>query len=151
MILPAQHIPRDIVTPFPGRRVCRRTGASYGLSACGYDIRIKQDLWLWPIGYRLASSVERFQMPADVCGFVCDKSTLARRGIAVQNTFVEPGWEGWLTLELTNHGLLPVRIHAGQPIAQVVFARLEAATVAPYRGKYQDQPDRPVAAIREAA
>ena len=42
-------------------------------------------------------------MPSDVLGQVCDKSTWARRGVAVQNTIIEPGWRGYLTVELTNH------------------------------------------------
>jgi dCTP deaminase len=63
----------------------------------------------------------------------------------VFNTVIEPGWRGFLTLELVYHGLKPIRIPGGAGIAQVIFH--EISSPAEYAGKYQDQPDRPVAAI----
>ena len=125
----------------------RAHGVSYGLSEAGYDIRIKQAVTLHPLRrFALASSVEKFRMPHDLVGIVHDKSTWARRGLSVFNTVIEPGWCGFLTLELVYHGWLPIRIPAGAGIAQVIFHQtLEAR---PYTGRYQDQPDRPVAAIR---
>lgn len=125
-------------------------GMSYGLSAAGYDIRIDQDRLMWPGRFTLASTLERFQMPRDVIGIVHDKSTWARRGIAVQNTVIEPGYQGFLTLEITNHGIGLHWIRKGEPIAQVIFHRLDAVTEQPYRGKYQHQPRRPVKALRES-
>ena len=68
-----------------------------------------------------------------------DKSSWARRGIAVQNTLFDPGWSGYATLELSNHGQEIVTITAGDPIAQIVFHMLDQATEQPYQGKYQDQ------------
>lgn len=139
MILPAQII-RLIkpVTPF-----CERTkefGMSYGLSAAGYDIRIAESLLLGPSDFILASSMEEFNMPNNVLAYVKDKSTWARQGLAVQNTVIEPGWRGFLTLELTNHFGSPIKIEKGMPIAQIVFHKLMEATEQPYDGKYQDQP-----------
>jgi dCTP deaminase len=125
------------------------TGLSYGLSACGYDVRIEQAAVLQPDAFLLASTVERFAMPDWIVGIVHDKSTIARMGIALQNTVIEPGWEGYLTLEITNHGEEPVELVARQPIAQVLFHPLDQPTDRPYRGKYQDQPARPVGAIKE--
>jgi dCTP deaminase len=123
-------------------------GVSYGLSEAGYDIRIKQDVILHPFKrFALASAIEKFHMPYDLVGIVHDKSTWARRGLSVFNTVIEPGWKGYLTLELVYHGWLPLRIPAGAGIAQVIFHQLE--TPAEYRGKYQDQPDRPVEARHE--
>jgi dCTP deaminase len=120
-------------------------GVSYGMSEAGYDIRIKQSLWLHPLRkFRLASTVERFQMPDNLVGVVHDKSTWARRGLSVFNTVIEPGWEGWLTLELVYHGWKPLHIPAGAGVAQVIFH--EILEPAQYRGKYQDQPDEPVKA-----
>jgi dCTP deaminase len=87
----------------------------------------------------LAASRERFIMPGDVLGVVHDKSTLARRGLSVFNTVIEPGWKGYLTLELIHHGPLRLTLMNGQPIAQVVFHLLDQPTDAPYAGKYQDQ------------
>lgn len=120
----------------------RAHGVTWGLSEAGYDIRIKQGLWLHPLRrFWLASTVERFQMPRHLVGVVHDKSTWARRGLSVFNTVIEPGWEGWLTLELVYHGLRPLKIPAGAGIAQVLFHEL--AMQAAYVGRYQDAPDRP--------
>jgi dCTP deaminase len=150
-VLAAQDIPVGIVSPWVGeKRIHPESGMSYGLSACGYDVRIAQDVTLAPGDFVLASTLERFEMPNWLVGIVHDKSTLARMGIALQNTVVEPGWEGWLTAELTNHGCETVEIVAGQPIAQILFHVLSNPTTRPYSGKYQDQPNRPVEAIRES-
>ena len=139
MILPAQTLSaKPPLTPFVTRRTA--FGLSYGLSPAGYDVRIAEMLILWPGRFALASTIERFDMPDDVLGVVHDKSTWARRGLACQNTVIEPGWRGHLTLELTLHSWRFLRIRAGTPIAQVIFHRLEAPTAQPYRGKYQDQP-----------
>lgn len=99
--------------------------------------------------FALASSVERFSVPAHLVAIMGHKSTWARRGVNVwAGTTAEPGWEGWLTLEIGFHGNEPVHIPAGSGIAQVLFHEL--AEAADYGGgKYQGQPDRPVAAIME--
>jgi dCTP deaminase len=93
-------------------------------------------------------------MPNDVIAFVNDKSSWARQGLAVQNTVIEPGWRGYLTIELSNHlpcSLMPgereqhsydgntIHIFRGDPIAQIVFHKLDYPTEKPYEGKYQDQ------------
>jgi dCTP deaminase len=137
MILPAQAI-RKIkpVSPF-----CERTchnGMTFGLGPAGYDVRLAETVVVGA-KFVLASTLEHFDMPTDLLGQVTDKSTWARRGVAVQNTIIEPGWRGYLTVELTNHGGEPIEIQAGDPIAQIVFFRLEAPTERPYQGKYQDQ------------
>jgi dCTP deaminase len=141
---------RSFITPF-----CDRTrhacGLTYGVGTAGYDIRIKQSIRIGPGGFALASTVEHFGMPGDMLGVVHDKSTLARRGLAVQNTVLEPGWRGFLTIELSNHGCDPssiIELEAGQPIAQIIFHHV-IGKVRPYEGKYQDQEDCPVPAIFE--
>jgi dCTP deaminase len=136
-----------MVEPFHERTVS--AGMTFGLGPAGYDVRIKQRLTLMRGEFALASTVERFAMPTDVLAKVADKSTWARRGLAVQNTIIEPGWTGWLTLELTNHGHTPIDIEAGAPIAQIIFHQLLEPTEIHYSGKYQNQADAPVAAIRE--
>src|SRR5688572_29515917 len=96
-------------------------GVTYGLGPCGYDIRIAEDLFLhaWLendksfVDFGLASSMEEFQMPNNLVGIVHDKSTWARKGLAVQNTVIEPGWHGFLILELTNHGSSDLIFKAG--------------------------------------
>lgn len=123
-----------------------RAGNSAGLSACGYDLTLSEVVELWPGRFRLASAAERFCLPADVVGIIHDKSSLARRGLAVQNTVAEPGWQGWLTLELTNHGPDKLFFERGAAICQVIFHRLDEPTELPYRGKYQNQGQAPQAA-----
>ena len=157
MILSAQSIRKaGIFTPFNNRTI-HECGMSYGLSSAGYDVRIKERVWLGKNGglftgtFSLASTLEHFTMPDNLLGKVADKSTWARRGLAVQNTIIEPGWRGFLTLELTYHGTEPfIEIPAGAPIAQIILCRLDEPTEQPYgSGKYQNQPSRPVAAIME--
>lgn len=149
MILSAQTILQfNIVSPTVERTV-HHSGLSYGIGPAGYDIRIDQDIWLNPGEFKLASSYESFKMPRDVVGTVHDKSTWARLGLAVQNTVIEPGWEGWLTLELTNHSDKNIAIEKGTPIAQVIFLKCDAPTIFPYSGKYQYQKRGIQEAIRE--
>lgn len=137
---------RPMVVPFFERTVIG--GMTFGVGPAGYDVRIAEEVHVGRGDCVLASTVEQFTMPADVLAYVKDKSTWARRGIALQNTVIEPGWRGFLTLEITNHASY-VHIPAGVPIAQIVFHRLESATLSPYAGKYQDQPAGPQAAILE--
>lgn len=148
-ILSGQSIRRlNVFRPFTERAVS--FGRSYGLSHAGYDVRLAQTLWVWPMFGRLGSTIEHFTMPRHILGEVKDKSSNARRFITVQNTVIEPGWRGHLTLEITRHRPWPVRIRAGTPIAQIVLYRLDEPAERPYAGKYQDQAARPVAAISEA-
>jgi dCTP deaminase len=121
-----------MIKPFYERRVAE--GRSFGLSSCGYDIRLAEDIWIWPFCGRLASSMEWFDVPNDVCAEVKDKSTNARMFVLVQNTLAEPGWFGYLTLELTRFLPWPIKLKRGTPIAQVVFKKLDYATEQPYRG-----------------
>ena len=118
-------------------------GNSGGLSVCGYDLTIAQDIKISAGGFVLASAVERFNLPSHIAGIVHDKSILARIGIAVQNTVAEPGWRGFLTLEITNHGETEFSRMAGASICQVIFHFLDAPSEAPYSGKYQDQGEQP--------
>ena len=138
----------------------RDHGVSYGLGEAGYDIRLKQDILFLPKEnlisiqgegeykesagrFTLASAIEEFDMPLDMVGVVHDKSTWARQGVSVFNTVIEPGWKGFLTLEIVFHGSERVHIPAGAGIAQVLFHYLTEP--AQYTGKYQNQADMPVA------
>jgi len=128
-----------ILSPFVERSVHR--GKSYGLSLAGYDVRTdqKHTIHVMPGQFVLLATIERFRMPLDIMGFVHDKSTWARMGLAVQNTVIEPGWEGYLTLEVTNHGLRTITLCPGDPIAQIVFHKLSEPVEHGYSGKYQNQ------------
>lgn len=91
----------------------------------------------------LGVSIEYIHMPDDIMGVVVGKSTYARAGLAVNATPIEAGWKGYLTLELANTTNLPIRVYAGEGIAQVLFFAGDAAVIA-YEGKYQSQPEEPV-------
>ena len=148
MILSAQSIrKRSLVEPFHERTALH--GMTFGLSSAGYDVRIRERVILRPGDFALASTVERFTMPTDLIARVADKSSWARKGLTVQNTVIEPGWIGWLTLELANHGPNTIRLEAGAPIAQIIFELLDEPTEQPYAGRYQNQPPEPVYAIEE--
>lgn len=140
-VLSHQSIMRcHIFNPFSGPATHAETGLSYGCGPASYDVRLRQKLSLRPGEFGLFSTLEAWLMPDNVCARIHDKSTLARRGLAVQNTFVDPGFcAGSLTLEITNHGRDWVMLPAGSPIAQVVLEWLDEPTLSPYSGKYQYQ------------
>jgi len=95
-----------------------------------------------PNSFALARSVEYFRIPRSVFGLVVGKSTYARCGIIVNITPLEPEWEGYLTLEISNTTPLPARIYAGEGIAQLVFFEADEECEVSYadrRGKYQKQ------------
>lgn len=152
-VLSAQSIRRlcqgenPLIVPFVERGVF--DGRSYGLSACTYDCRIAQRCVLRHEVPELVSTVERFCLPANVCGSLLDKSSLARRSVSAFNTHLDPGWEGFLTVELVNLGFECVELVAGAPLCQIKFEWLDEETELPYRGKYQNQENWPVVARHE--
>jgi dCTP deaminase len=87
----------------------------------------------------LASTIERFVFPANICGSVLDKSSYARVFISAFNTHLDPGWEGFLTVELINCGNTTIHYKRGDPVCQVKFEWLDEPTDLPYSGKYQNQ------------
>ena len=122
-------------------------GNSVGLSVCGYDLTLRNGVVIPPGGFMLASVVEYFVLPSNVVGVVHDKSSWARKGLAVQNTVAEPGWKGYLTLELTNHSQRLISITSGSAISQIIFHYLDEDAERPYSGKYQDQGPEPQEAM----
>lgn len=126
-----------------------RNGCSCGLSIAGYDITLDHDIIVEPHEFRLAAAAERFIMPNNVNGVVHDKSSLARRGLQVFNTVIEPGWRGYLTMELKNQTDAPLVFQCGDAIGQVVFHFLDEAAEKPYAGKYQDQKRGPQIPLKE--
>jgi dCTP deaminase len=151
MILSAQTIRdlygEDMISPFFDTQQISATGLTYGLSSCGYDIRIDRGLRLNPGEFALGSTIEQFSIPNNLMMRICDKSTWARRGIFLQTTVAEPGWHGYLTLEITNQSTDKITIEDGDPIAQVIFELLDQPTDQPYKGKYQGQRKGPQPAI----
>jgi dCTP deaminase len=140
-----------MITPFVERTIHNRM--SFGLSAASYDVRIAESVTIHPGEFRRASTMERFVIPHDILMVVHDKSTWARRGLSVFNTILDPGWYGYVTLELVNHDKETLIISAGDPIAQVVCHLLTEPTTQPYgfngTGKYQNQEPGPQGARDE--
>lgn len=149
-----------------GRKV-----VSFGLSSTGYDLRLARDFKVFtntfsvvvdpkdfdeksfvsveadvcmipPNSFALGRTVERIRMPRDLTGVILSKSTYARCGLIVCGTVAEPGWEGYLTLEISNTTPLPARIYAGEGIAQILFLHGAECQVsyADRKGKYNQQP-----------
>ncbi len=143
---------------------------SFGLSSFGYDIRVADEFKVFtnvynsvvdpkhfredsfvdmktneciipPNSFALARSVEYFRIPKTVLAFCIGKSTYARCGIIVNVTPFEPGWEGYVTIEISNTTPLPAKIYANEGIAQVVFFEGDPCRVsyADRKGKYMNQ------------
>lgn len=94
-----------------------------------------------PYGYCLGVARERLKLPRDVTVVAVGKSTYARSGILVNITPAESGWEGYLTLEISNCTGLFNRIYADEGVTQLLFYRGNPCEVS-YRdrkGKYQNQ------------
>lgn len=93
-----------------------------------------------PKSFLLATTMETVKLPNDLVAFVEGRSSIGRIGLFIQNAgWVDPGFEGQITLELFNANSLPIRLEAGRRICQLVFCRMDQAAARPYRGKYQGQ------------
>lgn len=161
-----------MIDPFEESLVGKGT-ISYGVSSYGYDFRVDRrykllqedaspvldpkrasercyrdfegDSCLVPArSFVLCRSYEYFRIPRDILGVCVGKSTYARCGVSVNVTPLEPEWEGRLTMSVINNGPVPVRIHSGEGIAQLLFLRardLCRVSYADRKGKYQAQRD----------
>lgn len=145
---------------------------SYGTSSYGYDIRAADEWKVFtnihttivdpkhfdennfvdvsgkeyciipPNSFALARSVEKIKVPDDVLVICLGKSTYARCGIIVNVTPLEPGWEGYITLEFSNTTPLPAKIYAYEGVAQLLFFQSDERCETTYgdrKGKYQHQ------------
>lgn len=91
-------------------------------------------------GFVLATTREFIRLPNDLTAFVEGRSSVGRLGLFIQNAgWVDPGFEGAITLELYNANSAPMRIEAGRRICQLVIARADGPVERPYSGKYQGQ------------
>lgn len=125
------------------KRTHEESNTTWGLSNNGYDIRLKQSILIQPKQFVLGSSIEEFQMPANLLGVVHDKSSNIRQGISVFNSVIDSGWNGFLTIEIYNHSNAAIQLMVGMGIAHILFHEVVHPTI--YEGAYQNQPDRPVA------
>jgi dCTP deaminase len=101
---------------------------------------------LHPSEFVLGSTLERVALPDDIAGRIEGKSSLGRLGLLTHSTagFVDSGWDGHLTLELSNVATLPIAIYPGMKIGQISFLRMSTPADQPYGSmakgsKYQGQ------------
>ena len=101
---------------------------------------------LHPGEFVLGQTLERVRLPNDLVARLEWKSSLGRLGLLIHSTagFVDSGWEGNLTLELSNVANLPITIYHGMPIGQISFMRMDQPVDRPYGtgetgSKYQGQ------------
>jgi dCTP deaminase len=88
--------------------------------------------------FYLCSTIENIIVPSTHCAFLQMRSSPARKGLGHKMAgFIDPGFEGQITLELETH--LPVRIAQGERIVQLVYDRLTERTVQSYVGRYKGQ------------
>lgn len=94
---------------------------------------------LRPGSFVLAHTSERVELPHDIAGRVEGKSSLARIGLGVHITagFIDPGFDGHITLELHTFGNRSIELVSGMPISQLSLYMVEHATSTIYNGKYQ--------------
>jgi dCTP deaminase len=133
-------------------RVFRNNRAPY------IDVKVEQDLTelvevddvepfiLHPGEFVLGSTLERVRLPDDLVARLEGKSSLGRLGLLIHSTagFIDPGWDGHVTLELSNVANLPITIYFGMKIGQISFMQLTEPAESPYGAgaigsKYQGQ------------
>lgn len=160
----------EMINPFQENQI-RDNKISYGLSSYGYDARVSNEFKIFtnvnsevvdpknfkqsnfiskkvseciipPNSFVLASTVEYFKIPNDIMVICLGKSTYARCGIIVNVTPLEPGWEGYVTLEFSNTTPLPAKVYANEGAAQFIFLKgneKPEVTYADRDGKYMKQ------------
>jgi dCTP deaminase len=89
---------------------------------------------LHPGEFVLGSTLERVELPDDLVARLEGRSSLGRLGLLIHSTagYVDPGWEGNLTLELSNVANLPIMLYDGMKIGQISFQRLSSPAEMPY-------------------
>lgn len=131
-----------------GKEKSRRDASLLGITPVGFStpIDVKSDVdhtmpYEVPdggsfelVGFALASTIERIRMPSHMVGRVEGKSSLARLGLFVHVTagFIDPGFEGHITLELfcaLDRGIL---LYPGMPVCQISFEKMDSEALHPY-------------------
>ncbi len=160
----------EMIKPFAESQV-REGVISYGISSYGYDLRVADEYKIFtnvnstivdpknfdarsfvefhgpvcivpPNSFALARSVEYFKIPRNILTVCVGKSTYARCGIIVNVTPLEPEWEGFVTLEISNTTPLPARVYSNEGLCQIVFfdsAEMCEISYKDKKGKYQAQ------------
>ncbi|NCO04460.1 MAG: dCTP deaminase [Alphaproteobacteria bacterium] len=165
-----QSLNHGMIEPFVEKQTAEGK-ISYGLSSYGYDSRCSDEFKIFtnvdsaivdpknfsdksfvdrqtdvciipPNSFVLTRSVEYFRIPKDVLVICLGKSTYARCGLIVNVTPLEPGWEGHVTLEISNTTPLPAKVYANEGVAQFLFFKGSSdceVTYADRAGKYMKQ------------
>lgn len=160
----------QMIEPFVDHQVHEGV-ISYGLSSYGYDMRLADEFKIFvpknkseldpkrldtnsfkdfkgktcvipSNSFVLGRSVEYFRIPRNVLAICFGKSTYARCGVVVNITPLEAGWEGFVTIEVSNAGLRPAKVYANEGIAQVIFLESDEECSVSYKDKggvYQAQ------------
>jgi dCTP deaminase len=161
---------RGMIEPFVEKQTAEGV-ISYGLSSYGYDARVSNEFKIFtnvdnaivdpknfaeqsfvdrkvdvcvipPNSFALARTVEYFRVPRDVLVICLGKSTYARCGLIVNVTPLEPEWEGFVTLEISNTTPLPAKVYANEGLCQFLFLKGEGPCEVSYadrKGKYMKQ------------
>lgn len=161
---------KGMIAPFAENQV-KRGVISYGVGSYGYDMRISDEFKIFtdtntsivdpkkfdsrsfvdfkgdvciipPNSFALATSLEYFKIPRETIVICMGKSTYARCGIVINVTPLEPEWEGYVTIEISNTTPLPAKIYANEGIAQIIFLGADELCTISYAdktGKYQAQ------------
>jgi dCTP deaminase len=108
------------------------------------EVKPDEAFILHPGEFVLGSTLERVAIPDDLVARLEGKSSLGRLGLLIHSTagYVDPGWDGFLTLELSNVANLPITIYPGMKIGQISFFQLTTPADTPYGSagnKYQGQ------------
>ncbi len=143
MMLPDWKIRKEIlIEPFSEK----------SLQSAGYDLRVGEEAYingelidvkeagkvvLPPKTYALILTLERIRLPNDIMGDMKLRSSLAREGLLGSFAWVDPGWDGNLTLGIYNASNEAVELTYGERFVQIAFIRLEGPAKKPYRGNYQ--------------
>ena len=112
------------------------------------EIEEEQPFILHPGEFVLGSTLERVSLPDDLVARLEGKSSLGRLGLLIHSTagYVDPGWDGNLTLELSNVANLPITLYYGMKIGQISFQQMSSPVDVAYGderigSKYRGQRD----------
>lgn len=107
----------------------------------GYKVDCNGTITLAPKEFILATTIERIKLPNFLGAQVNGRSSIGRLGVSIHITagWIDPGFDGQITLELFNCSDFPVKLDVGRRICQLIFYKLNQPCKHPYQGKYQNQ------------
>jgi dCTP deaminase len=127
---------REFLVYRPAQVTVLDPGDPAGIAASMDRVIIEPELAfvLHPGEFALGTTIERVKMPSDLVGMVDGRSSIGRLAVVVHATagFIDPGFEGQVTLELSNIGSIAVKLYPGLRIAQIVLHQLSSPAELPY-------------------